>query len=614
MSSILIISHDVIGQRMAGPGIRMWELARVLARHLPVTLIAPKPIDLLPPVNLNIGHYTWGDAASLAPYLSVATNIFANGYVASAHPELLTHPGKLIIDLYDPVALENLELFRNHPLAERQEQAKRDSDLLRALLVRGDHFVCATDRQRDLYIGGLLTLGRITPAIIDHDPLLHRLIAVVPFGVSDDPPQASGQPAICGVLDDLSTEHAIILWSGGLWDWMDPLTLVRAMPQVLAHVPHARLVFLAGRHPGQVPEMATTQQTRQLAADLGLLGCGVHFYDEWIPYQRRADFLLEARIMVSLHRSHLETRYAAVRSRILDHFWVGRPSVVSADDAAADLIKEHQAGEVVPIGDSHAVAAALIHLLTDHQYWKHRSANAAALGKRLRWSGVAAPILPMLRNREIGDSKSEKWQKTMEDQLQTIIRERNSLIHDLEAHWNIATHLPQPFSFIGRLKQWLQYRLTGSLTTHLNQIANQQRSFNATVVNLAYRLSSASDEQIRRTDERFHSLRNEMLLFQQQAAAHLASLTQQLTELKPLLEVTRQEQIALRTEVQALRTEVQALRTEVQALRTEVQIAYDTLPPLHQHIIDLESRLLDVDEALSEVAYRLSNSSTTKPT
>jgi chromosome segregation ATPase len=209
----------------------------------------------------------------------------------------------------------------------------------------------------------------------------------------------------------------------------------------------------------------------------------------------------------------------------------------------------------------------------------------------------------------------------MEDQLQSIIRERNSLIHDLEAHWNIATHLPQPFSFTGRLKQWLQYRLTGSLTTHLNQIANQQRSFNATVVNLAYRLSSASDEQIRRTDERFHSLRNEMLLFQQQAAAHLASLTQQLTELKPLLEVTRQEQIALRTEVQALRTEVQALRTEVQALRTEVQalrtevqIAYDTLPPLHQHIIDLESRLLDVDEALSEVAYRLSDSSTTKPT
>ncbi|MDN5273358.1 glycosyl transferase family 1 [Chloroflexus sp. MS-CIW-1] len=598
MSSILIISHDVIGQRMAGPGIRMWELARVLARHLPVTLIAPQPIDLPLPANLRCGHYTWGDAASIEPYLRAATNIFANGYVASAHPELLNHPGCLIIDLYDPVALENLELFRNHPLAERQEQAKRDSDLLRALLTRGDHFVCATERQRDLYIGGLLALGRITPAIIDQDPLLHQFIAIVPFGVSDDPPQASGQPALRGVLDDLSTEHTIILWSGGLWDWMEPLTLVRAMPHVLAHVPTARLVFLAGRHPGQVPEMATVQQTRQLAADLGLLGCGVHFYNEWVPYQRRADFLLEAKVMVSLHRAHLETRYAAVRSRILDHFWVGRPSVVSADDAAADLIKEHQAGEVVPIGDSQAVAAVLIRLLTDHQHWTHQSANAAALGQSLRWSEVVHPLLHMLKNEKIENNKTERWQLAMEDRLQTILHERNMLIRELETQWNIVVHSNKAVSLMDRLKQWIQQRLIGSLVSNLGQITDQQRSFNATLVNLIYRLSSSFDEQSRRIDEQLHSLRSDTLLFQQHAAAHLASLTQQLTELKPWLEAVRQEQIAL--------------RAEVQTLRTEVQKAYDTLPPLHQHIIDLESRMLDIDEALSQVAYRLSDLPITK--
>ncbi len=541
MSSILIISHDVIGQRMAGPGIRMWELARVLARHLPVTLIAPKPIDLLPPVNLHIGHYTWGDAASLAPYLSVATNIFANGYVASAHPELLTHPGKLIIDLYDPVALENLELFRNHPLAERQEQAKRDSDLLRALLARGDHFVCATDRQRDLYIGGLLTLGRITPAIIDHDPLLHRLIAVVPFGVSDDPPQASGQPAIRGVLDDLSTEHTIILWSGGLWDWMDPLTLVRAMPQVLAHVPHARLVFLAGRHPGQVPEMATVQQTRQLAADLGLLGCGVHFYDEWIPYQRRADFLLEARIMVSLHRSHLETRYAAVRSRILDHFWVGRPSVVSADDAAADLIKEHQAGEVVPIGDSHAVAAALIHLLTDHQHWKHRSANAAALGQRLRWSGVVYSLLSMLTDSHL----KERLPMPIPDgsQLMTLQRLRNDAIRVQEQLWKI-----EPSLSTNPLLRFVQRHI-------LQLFTSPQRDYNAAALRSMYALA----EQIDQTTQLLFNVAS-------QYGNHINWLDQRVQELtRQMQELTRQTQ-ELTQQMQELTQQMQGLTQQMQGL------------------------------------------------
>lgn len=594
MSDLLIISHDVVGQRMAGPGIRMWELARTLARSIPVTLIAPRPIDLPLAPGITYGKYTWGEKTTLAPYLDKATTVLANSFVASVHPELLTFRGRLIVDLYDPTVFENLELFRQRPLAEREAQTQRDITLLRELLLRGDHFLCATERQRDLYIGGLLALGRLSPALVDSDPLLRDLIDVVPFGVSDDPPQASGQPALRGVLDDLNADHQIILWSSGLWDWLDPLTLVRAMPDVLTAVPQARLVFLAGRHPGQVPEMATIQQTRHLAAELGLLGNGIHFYNEWIPYAQRADFLLEAAIMVSLHQEHLETRYAAVRSRILDHFWVGRPSIVSAGDAAAELIREHQAGEVVPIGDSQAVAAALIRLLTDQQYWAHQSAQATALGQRLRWSQVVEPLWRMVSSpvRKIDRSTTEKWQSTM-DNLQTILQERNALIRELEKYWHVAPDSPQPGAITGRVKQWLQRRITGSLHADLCRIADQQRAFNATLINLVYRLSSAFDEQARRTEEQLHTLRYETTLHQQHVANHLASLTQQLAEMKPLLEVVRQEQITL--------------NTELHSLRTELQKARDTLPPLYQHIIDLETRILDFDEVLSQVAQRLSD-------
>lgn len=601
MNNLLIISHDVVGQRMAGPGIRMWELARTLARQIPVTLIAPRPIDLPSAPGITYGHYTWGDKTTLTPYLNGATTVLANGFVASVHPELLTFRGRLIVDLYDPIVFENLELFRHRPLAQREEQTQRDITLLRELLLRGDHFLCATEQQRDLYIGGLLALGRLSPAMVDSDPLLRDLIDVVPFGVSDDPPQASGQPALRSVLDDLNADHQIILWSSGLWDWLDPLTVVRAMPDVLAVVPQARLVFLAGRHPGQVPEMATLQQTHQLAADLGLLGSGIHFYTEWIPYAQRADFLLEAAIMVSLHREHLETRYAAVRSRVLDHFWVGRPSIVSAGDAAAELIREHQAGEVVPIGDSQAVAAALIRLLTDQQHWVHQSAKATALGRRLRWSQVVEPLWRMVSSpvRKTDRSTTEKRQSTM-DNLQTILQERNALIHELEKYWQIATAPPQSVSLSDRLKQWLQQRITGSLHAELGRIADQQRTFNATLVNLAYRLASAFDQQTRRTEEQLHTLRYDTNLHQQHVAAHLASLTQQLAELKPLLEVTRQEQITLRNEIHTLHNELHILRTELQRVR-------DTLPPLHQHTIDLETRILDLDESLSQVAQRLSD-------
>ena len=41
MARVLIISTDIVGPAMAGPGIRAWELARALSAECTVTLAAP---------------------------------------------------------------------------------------------------------------------------------------------------------------------------------------------------------------------------------------------------------------------------------------------------------------------------------------------------------------------------------------------------------------------------------------------------------------------------------------------------------------------------------------------------------------------------------------------
>ena len=41
MKRILLISNDVIGERMAGPGIRFWEFAKALSGDLQVSLAVP---------------------------------------------------------------------------------------------------------------------------------------------------------------------------------------------------------------------------------------------------------------------------------------------------------------------------------------------------------------------------------------------------------------------------------------------------------------------------------------------------------------------------------------------------------------------------------------------
>jgi hypothetical protein len=316
MAKILFVIHDVVGSAMAGPGIRAAELARVLASEHVVTLATPRPADALP-ADVRGYAYNWGDAASLAEALDSAELIVTNGLVLAGHPEIADRAVPLVLDLYDPAPLEHLALLREHDAAERAEQSRRDAALLVRQLQVGDCFLCATERQRDMYLGALLAAGRRAPHLTDADPTLRGLLRVVPFGLPAEPPAPTAPPW------DAREGEQVILWSGGLWDWMDPLTLIRAMPRVLAAAPRARLVFLAGQHPGTALPMRMPDQARALAAELGLGEPRVTFVERWVPYAERAGALLGATMAIYLHEASLESAYAAVRSRFLDHLWIG---------------------------------------------------------------------------------------------------------------------------------------------------------------------------------------------------------------------------------------------------------------------------------------------------
>jgi len=184
-----------------------------------------------------------------------------------------------------------------------------------------------------------------------------------------------------------------------------------------------------------------------------------------------------------------------VRSRILDHFWVGRPSVVSADDAAADLIKEHQAGEVVPIGDSQTVGAVLIRLLTDHQHWIQQSANAAALGQGMRWSEVVSSLLRLLKDAH----PKERLSMPVPDgsRLATLQRVRNDAIRVQEQLWQI-----EPLVSTNPFLRFVQRII-------LRLFANPQREYNAAALRSMYALAEQIDQLTRQMQEL--SQRSDML-------------------------------------------------------------------------------------------------------
>lgn len=375
---------------MAGTGIRYWEIAHALVKQFAVTLAAPGAIDL-PTDALVCRSYHWGHEPSLVSLLHEADVVVAGGHMLQGHPHLAHIKQPLVIDLSDPTMLENMQLFRHLPAKQREQQYQRDQQLLQQQLAAGDFFLCATERQRDLYMGALLLHGRTSSHMSDADTQLRSLLAVVASGVPDEPPSRR-QHILHTAFPAIGEHDPLVLWNGGLWDWMDPLTLVEAMPQVVARHPQVRLVFLAGTHPGNTHPMRMPHLAKARAADHHLLNRHIFFYERWVPYQQRGDVLLEADIAVSLHQENLEARYAAIRSRILDQLWAGLPSVVSEGDEAARLLHAAEAGLVVPCGDSAMVADALIRLLDD-AVLRHTQAQAATqLAQQFRWSRVVAPL------------------------------------------------------------------------------------------------------------------------------------------------------------------------------------------------------------------------------
>jgi hypothetical protein len=137
--------------------------------------------------------------------------------------------------------------------------------------------------------------------------------------------------------------------------------------------------------------MRVVEETRSLSDELGLTGRHVFFNEEWVPYEQRADWLLEADVGVTTHRLHVESRFA-FRTRVLDYLWAGLPILCTAGDALADTVEASRLGITVSPGDPGAVASAL-RRLADPGLRAEISGRVAEHARSLTWSRTAAPLL-----------------------------------------------------------------------------------------------------------------------------------------------------------------------------------------------------------------------------
>jgi len=425
---IVIVTGDPLGSKMAGPAIRAFEIAKALSAEHDVVL-ATLSRCTIGSKDFSCRSVSGRDLHQLESWCDV---LIFQGLLLSVHPWLRRSRKVLVVDIYDPFHLEVLEQERDKSDAVRQRSSEGTVGALNAQLKRGDFFMCASTKQRDLWIGQLAGVGRVNPAVYDLDETLDKLISVVPFGVSETAP-AHTRPAIKGVVDGIGPDDSVILWGGGIYNWFDPLTLIRAVDRLRERRPDVRLYFLGVKNPNpDVPEMRMTVRARELSDLLGLTDRFVFFNEGWVEYDQRQNYLLEADIGVSCHLDHVETAYS-FRTRILDYLWASLPIVATQGDTFGDLITAEGLGVAVPPEDVDALEAALFRLLDDREFAAQCRKRVAELSRSFTWSTVLAPLVEFCRAPRRAPDLLEKLGEVTEGQRDRFAAPgRSSMIENLD--------------------------------------------------------------------------------------------------------------------------------------------------------------------------------------
>ncbi|MFI0433301.1 MAG: glycosyltransferase [Candidatus Nanopelagicales bacterium] len=392
----VVVSTEQPGARMAGPAIRAVHLARALqAAGADVRLATPE----LPDVDLGVEATAFGSfSADAFRRLSRGTDVIVSQPLRVDVARGLHGGGaRVIYDLYVPSFVEYPAAHggEERPPAVRDALIARNQMEYATAVACGDAFICASERQRDHWLGALGQCGRIYP--IDDLPGagVGPPVAIVPFGLPDAAPTASAEPAVRGVL--VPSDSVILLWTGGLWNWFDPVTLLRGLRAAADADPRIRLVVMgAGHASDDWSEHRAAAAAMATADDLGLIADGhLVVAGRWVPFEERAAFLTDADIGVCSYYASDETRLS-FRTRYLDHLWAGLPTLSTAGGSLTDQMVAAGAAVAVPPGDVPGWTSALLALAADADRRATMSSAARGLAESFRWSVVSEPLVDLI--------------------------------------------------------------------------------------------------------------------------------------------------------------------------------------------------------------------------
>jgi glycosyltransferase involved in cell wall biosynthesis len=356
MFGVVVHTPDVVGERMAGPGIRAWHFAGELAKHFTTTLVCQREGEL-PAVNgLRIAERGSAEALVAMRAASVVIGQPARGFGRQRRGQ------RVVYDLFDPVLLELHEMYGRHPSMRQRVHLAAERWRVNRAVREGDLLIVAASKQRELYT-------KTNAPIIE-----------IPFGIED--------------IDPSTERENIILWGGGTWEWLDPATAVEGVVEANRRRVECRLLFLGRSRPNR----HTVDRRREDRLD-ALIKRGEPFIEAnetWTPYRDRLSWLRRSKAAIMLHRPTAEAEYS-IRTRLFDAIAAAVPVITTENGFAAELVAAEGLGVVVPASDAAAVADGIERLIRDDAFYAGCVSNLIRIQPRFAWDVVTRPLIAAIK-------------------------------------------------------------------------------------------------------------------------------------------------------------------------------------------------------------------------
>jgi len=380
-----IVSPEPIGESMSGIGIRMLEMGNVLSKTHEVIFFVPKESK---PIKTNFPIKGYKKEA-ISEFLKDRDLAIVQGEPANY---LLSQnfKGYVIVDLYDPYSIE--------ALSYDDKAFEFAYSSLSFQLKKGNFFLCANEKQRIFYLGGLYLSKRLEPEIFQRDPEFKSIISIVPYGVPEEEPTFE---------EKYFNFNQPIIFFGSFYDWYDVDILKNVLKELKKNLDYH---FIVTKHlrPQTTPQKKFNDFYEWSKKEY-LLDKNIHFLD-WIPYKERTRAYFSSSLSLCLYPETFETELS-FRTRILDFLYGGLPVIALKGSELENILSEKDGAFFVERDINKIINKIFEVLKISKDERKEFSKN---IREKFSWNVVLKPLIEHISYlKPLKGEKKKFWEKIL---------------------------------------------------------------------------------------------------------------------------------------------------------------------------------------------------------